>query len=830
MKKLFVIVALFSVVGAHAQRNRPIFPSIDSMRKFNERYNGSNPADWHRNLRSSQFNQAVLDMLDSARNHWSGRSQADGSGMRGMEQSNLKVATSKLVGVKNIGELKAIYNVSKADTQFVFRFTDYTNRIIKDYQLDVNDSTSKEDGVTVIATASGKRLKIYYENYVLANWWPLDRSGKTDCSASMQKAIDFAINTAQNKRTARVLVLAGVYQVKYLNIWRPSAGGYSFVTATIEGVAPTYDVTASLSPTTTFKTIDGNAYTINVQLGRNCVIRNIAFWGPATAPPTLGEVISWTDGQWTKGCRNNAQSPQAAIVTDAYHGSVKDADQYPGRSANYVGSGGSGTSGLKIEYCAIYNHLNAVMVSPNQFTQNGDNIILQHSYVGLCRSVWSTGQPQSRGNLMYDVYSLGQVKYLINGFEYGLGNGAPPSIDHCNTAGVHKYLYHFFGNLAGLDATDSHFEMVWSLGRSGMRPVNFTNCYLEFVDFGTIAFQPAVTAQGTQINFNGGAISWNDNIGKMGFMFANTQGVHLNGTWLYGSIVLNTSLYNKGLSKYNYARIYSSGSVVDEAMTIGPGATITSWNGKHVLPGMKFQFGESNLTTEVRGSKEERASFEARPITLESATKTAYFLSAKAWMYQINDLLVTEEDVDDATDIYNPGRTIIGMITAIKKDTVRMKFVSSAITSGKSYQIGINRIPQLFSATIGDIDGTETIKNVKCTGGVSFTVGARIKGTGIPAGTWVKQVDLKTGTILLSTKTTATAKSIKLYDADFIQYATIPGLSALTTGAVVRRGDIFFNDFSAPGDPTIYAWVVIENGVVGRTPAPSFKKIPLAKD
>ena len=811
MKKIAVMIITFITLQSQAQINKNPFPSLDSMRRFNERSTRAGAADPQSMMRNNIFNQGVVDMLDSAKNYWSGRNDI------------------RVVGAKSISELKAIRGITKADTQFVFRLTDYTNRIIKDYQLDVNDSTSKEDSVTTIATASGKRLKIYIEGYVLANWWPLDRTGNTDCSANMQKAIDYAINTSQNKRTARVLVLGGVYQVKYLNIWKPSGAGYNFVTATIEGTAPTYDVTGGLGPTTTFKTTDGNAYTINIQFGRNCVIRNIAFWGPAPAPPSLADVITWTDAQWTKGCRNNPQSPQAAIVTDAYHDNIPSGDQYPGRSAFYVGSTNSGTSGVKIEYCAIYNYVTGIMVSPNKYTQNGDNIILQHSYVGLCRSVWSTGQPQSRANLMYDVYSLGQVKYLINGFEYGTGNGAPPSMDHCNIAGTHKYLYQFFGNLAGLDVSNSHFELIWSLGRSGMRPVNFTDCYVEFVDFTNTAFQPAVIAQGAQINFNGGALSWNDNIGKMGFMFAGGQGVFLNGTWLYGSMVLNTNVNNTGMAKYSYARLYYSGSLVDESLTLGPAATITAWNSKPVLPGMKFQFGESNMTVEVKGGKEEMIYGETKAIKTDQVTKTAYFLSSKSWMYQTHDLLVTNENVDDPTDIFDPGRTIIGMITAVKGDSIKMKFVSAAIENGKSYQITINRIPQLYSPTIGDIDGSDTIKNVKCTGGVSFQVGARIKGVGIPAGAWVKYVDLSKGKITLSTKTTTTAKASKLYDAEFIQYASISSLSSLRNGSVVRKGDIFYNDFSGNGDETTYAWVVTANGVVGGSPLPTFKKISLDK-
>ena len=826
MKTIFLLLSVFTVVQVCAQRDRRAFPSLDSMRRFNDKFNRKSPADWHNSQRSYLFNQGVIDMLDSARNHWSKAGNVPSTPAGAVKNIS---DNSRLVSAKNVSELKSINSISRGDTQFVFRLTDYSNNIIKDYQLDVNDSTTKDDGVTVIATASGKRLKIYTEGYVLANWWPLDRTGKTDCSENMQKAIDYAINASQNKKTARLLVLAGIYQVKYLNIWRRYASGYTFVTVSIEGTAPTYDVTGALGPTTTFKTVDGNAYTINVQYGRNCVIRNIAFWGPAPAPPTLAEVITWTDAQWTKGCRNNAQSPQAAIVTDAYHEKVPATDQYPGQSANYIGTGGSGTSGLKIEYCAIYNHVNGVMVSPNKFTQNGDNIILEHSYVGLCRSAWSTGQPQSRGNLMSDVYSLGQVKYLINGFEYGLGNGAPPLIDHCNIAGVHKYLYHFFGNLAGLDVTNSHFELVWSLGRSGMRPVNFTNCYVEFVDFGTIAFQPAVTAQSPQINFQGGAISWNDNIGRMGFMFANTAGVHLSGTWLYGSVVLNTNVAQRGFSKYEYARLYYSGSFVDEGMTIGPGATITYWNGKPVLPGITFHFGESNMTTEVRGVKEERTTFEIVKINTDAVNKTAQFTTTKPWMYQVNDLLATEESVDDPSDIYDPGRTIVGVITGIKGNIIELKFVSAAIVSGKSYQIGINRIPHLYSATIGDIDGSEIIRNVKCTGGVSFSVGSRIKGIGIPEGAWVKSADLAKGQIVLSTKTTATAKAIKLYDADFVQSANISSLSALTKGAVVRKGDIFYNDLST-GDEATYAWVVTTNGVVGGSPAPTFKRLLFAKE
>src|SRR4029078_12597520 len=166
---------------------------------------------------------------------------------------------------------------------------------------------------------------------------------------------------------------------------------------------------------------------------------------------------------------------------------------------------------------------------------------------------------------------------------------------------------------------------------------------------------------------------------------------------------------------------------------------------------------------------------------------------------------------------------------AVKGDSIKMKFVSAAIENGKAYQITINRIPQLYCPTIGDIDGSDTIKNVKCTGGVSFQVGARIKGVGIPAGAWVKYVDLSKGKITLSTKTTTTAKASKLYDAEFIQYASISSLSSLRNGSVVRKGDIFYNDFSGNGDETTYAWVVTANGVVGGSPLPTFKKISLDK-
>jgi hypothetical protein len=233
------------------------------------------------------------------------------------------------------------------------------------------------------------------------------------------------------------------------------------------------------------------------------------------------------------------------------------------------------------------------------------------------------------------------------------------------------------------------------------------------------------------------------------------------------------------------------------------------------------------MTTEVVGSKEEIATFEAKPIVLDLVNKTAYFLSSKAWMYQLNDLLATYESVDDPNDIYDPGRTIIGTITAIKRDTIRMKFVSSAISSGKTYQIGINRIPELYSPTIGDVDGGDTIKNVKCVGGVSFLVGSRIKGAGIPDGAWVKYVDLAKGRIVISTKTTSTAKAIKLYDAEFIQYSKVPSLSALKSGAVVRKGDIFYNDFSGTGDDNTYAWIVTANGIIGGNPLPTFRKILL---
>ena len=185
MKKIAVMIITFITLQSQAQINKNPFPSLDSLRRFNERSTRAGASDPQSMMRNNIFNQGVVDMLDSAKNYWSGRNDI------------------RVVGAKSLSELKAIRGITKADTQFVFRLTDYTNRIIKDYQLDVNDSTSKEDSVTTIATASGKRLKIYIEGYVLANWWPLDRTGNTDCSASMQKAIDYAINTSQNKNTSQ---------------------------------------------------------------------------------------------------------------------------------------------------------------------------------------------------------------------------------------------------------------------------------------------------------------------------------------------------------------------------------------------------------------------------------------------------------------------------------------------------------------------------------------------------------------------------------------------------------------------------------------------------
>src|SRR5690349_19418248 len=134
MKKFLLVASLFISLFCSGQQyfGNTIPAKLDSMKKFNARFNRLNPLDWQLNLRSNTFNAGVLQVLDST-----GRKDTLSNRVKGMifEQANPQkiYANPKAAGVMSVAELRQVTGLATKDTSFHWRVSNSSRRFIQDY-------------------------------------------------------------------------------------------------------------------------------------------------------------------------------------------------------------------------------------------------------------------------------------------------------------------------------------------------------------------------------------------------------------------------------------------------------------------------------------------------------------------------------------------------------------------------------------------------------------------------------------------------------------------------------------------------------------------------
>lgn len=722
----------------------------------------------------------------------------------------------QMIGIEVMRSISALRTMNNIDTAVAYRVESSSG--VSEFYYDPFDVSTPDDSIMVVVNGT-HRYKRYYENYVLANWFGFNTANSSAANQFfLQKAINFAI---ANLKTPKVKVLGGLYNVKDVVIYKKTGPSeYDFVTCTIEGAAPTFDVSTSLGPITVFNNADTASFILGVEKGRNVLIKDIAFNGPNAINPTVAQVVEWTDAQWANGSRNNRYSPSALIPIDIFSANVAVSDRYPGMSAWYTNSSGGGSSQVTIDGVALRSCNVGIMVSPNGTTQNCDNIYLTNSSASNLKNLWATGQTQSRNNSINNLYSYGGIQYVINCVDYGSGQGSAPNIIKGNIAGGTKYLYNIGSAFSGMDITDSYIESIWSLGKSNILPVTFTNTQVSLmIPDATSTFTSPLLAEGSMVNFVGGTLEWFDNLYNVGFPFKVTA-LNFNGTTLRGNMPIN---YQFDRTTYNGVRIfngYADGVIWDKNLV-----SIDLSNEAHqpILPGTVIagSYGESYRSIEK--TKVQQIFTENHSLTINTGSHTASFKSTNPYKYQVNDALMTTTTVTYSNSIYSAASTSLGYVYSIGGDsTITLHYVPYGLSGVTSYDINIYRIPLFVPRTIGNIvSGSDTIRNVVYET-ASFRVGDRIKsfdknGTssyGIVAGTYVKYIDLANGKIAISIPANQTATGIVFEDAHLYKEAKSSGtdLGNAALPEVWAPGDNIWNDHSLAANDSIALWQCVVAG------------------
>lgn len=620
-------------------------------------------------------------------------------------------------------------------------------------------------------------------------------------------------------------------------------GNYNFITITIEGAIPMFAPHEAAAEASILKVNDADAFGIGIQAGRMVVIRNLAIVGETLNVPTPvpQNSVTWTDDNWHTGSiRANRYSPHAGIVIDPCHEDVATDDRYPGITDRYTNGPDEngnevGTSMVTIENCSISHFECGIMVSPNGHTRNCDNIIMRGGKGENCRSFWASGQDQSRANVIEQVYFIGGIKFLVNCVEYGSTNGSAPRVSKCNIAGGTKYLYNIAGGFEGISFDGCYAESVWSLGKAGFVPVNFTSgCNINFMrpdEATTAPGLPVAMAEGTKLNFTDSTLQFFANGVKFPMQFAITGDLSFRGCYINGG--LPTMTYDRQqLTSYIDSTLASFGVSYAEAKQ-GKLRSIPDYlNGRPMLAGNVFEAIDRGQNTweSLEGNCDFVYTESINSFTVDNTAKTLTFTSAVASRYQVGDQITTAGFLDDPEEFYS-NRIVniaLGYVFDIDGNDIICKGYPMKITADPALfplDLFIVRVPNFIDRTLGTTDGTNTINTIiKNKSDLTFKIGSWIFGEGIPTGTRVAGFTMG-GDLIMTQDATASLANVELSSTRVkqtfrrfsVDYADDP---TNLDGLLFFRGDEVINTFTEPATRHIAKWVCVSQGKINASPSP----------
>lgn len=730
----------------------------------------------------------------------------DSTGQRGFIKNKYVIA-------KKFSELRSLRT---ADTATIYRTI--TSSIVADFYWDPS-STAIDDSVMVIKLAgiTTGRLLRYFDNYVLVDWFGAKADDGLDDSYAIQKAIDFAL---ASPRIPEVRFLGGIYNASNINIAKKSGSEYTFVTLSLKG----HSLLAGQATSISVDNVDGFGF--HIMKGREIKIEDITFLGQGPTP-VGSQALTWTESQWTTGVRNNRYSPHAGIVIDGYHSSVTSLNQYPGMSGFYTNSSTGGTSMVTLRNCGFKKFAAAIIEGAAGAVQNGDNIKASDCYFEYNNVAWACGQTQSRANTIENCYFLIHRR-IVDGITYGSQQGTPPNVVRSNFAGVTKYLYAINGAFSGMTWQECYSEGTFSLGRSVSGSVQFTDCEI-MMSPGDIGFSTPRAAEGDIVSFKGGRFGYFDNISNMAIPFA-VKNLSFDGvTLLCLPTNLNPTVFDVLLNKtvFNNCRFIGANQLGDTwgANTYNKIEHTNVFNNTTiVMPGTKYIYEHPDYQTlyESKSPKIETYSTETKTLKINTGAITAYFLSSTPSIYRVNDVLLISNTVSWTGDesLYASGPTVLGEVTGISVDTVKLKYVPYGVDESTSYDILIARIPHYLPKFYGDItNGSNSVVNAKF-GIIQPVIGDWVKATGVPTATRI--TNIVGTTITLSRNATATATTTEFGDAKVYTESKTGDIALVNQGMGFSVGDIVVNDRTLPQYDSIAYWICKTSGFVGSPPSADF--------
>ncbi len=511
------------------------------------------------------------------------------------------------------------------------------------------------------------------------------------------------------------------------------------------------------------------------QNSRSCKVEGMNLCGRINAVPNFTPLFHDEDVEtawWRAGglVSNRPFAPHAGIVMDPFSSGIASNDQYPGLSAYYVGSGGSNS--LYIDDCAFTGFDVGVGWSLS-FTNQGDGCVLSNSRFFRSRTCLAIGRDQARMCSFVNPFA-NFCTTLVDCRSYGQGIGQMPEIRGGQVT-IAKQVFigsgqRYSGNIVGL-ATES----IWRLGswKSGST-LNLVGCQIKTVhpaEASGFAPDAWLYAEGS-VAFFGGRIWINDNARNVLNIYAGARvsfyGVSLDDEFAYAN---QGAIAGPNIHYDNCTVISSSLGESFGLSMVTRGKAVAAGQNKLYMPvGAKLiENGANDATEYVEWTSQGNSA-----ITLDSAVAitaagdgTATFASTNPAAYIAGEFVHTNTALTMTPFVNGEtlptsgagGHLAIGEVVSVVGSTVTLRNVPKSVVSG-NYNITLARSGFFRPRMMATIANGSTSAILSAASG--YSVGDRIRGTGIPAGAWITAM---AGTnITLSHAATAT-DTVEVYDA-----------------------------------------------------------------
>ena len=340
-----------------------------------------------------------------------------------------------------------------------------------------------------------------------------------------------------------------------------------------------------------------DGFGIGIQFGRGIEIENLAIVGKYKPPPVnIYNIGSTLYSVWYNGsARDSRKAPNCGIAIDPFCDSNQIAamDSYGDMRSDYLpNTGRGGTSGMKITKCRINNFPVGIVLTPNGFTQNDENIDIVDDNIYACKVDIAICQDQSKNINIDRLQSWGPTYTVLDGLRYGAGTGGGST--NCyrwNIAGCVNQLFNITTSRFSLSCQELYAESLFRIGNVGMGTVaNFVNCEIDLLSGPGIPAADYIIAG--RANFNGGILRYYDQ--------SFTHRMNLSSaTILFRDMTLNnhpiiTGLYGLGVNHYPVPKFenvnwYYNTSSNDTVIQLRPLPNVnidkTKWTANFTIPG-----------------------------------------------------------------------------------------------------------------------------------------------------------------------------------------------------------------------------------------------------